>query len=95
MARMTVRTSYALDKETAANIKRMARSWGVSQAEVIRRSIRRIAEQEGPAAMTPAEVVAHYASGPPVRTEESLRAITRTLRKERHAEDQRRSVGGE
>ncbi|MCC5865552.1 MAG: ribbon-helix-helix protein, CopG family [Wenzhouxiangella sp.] len=69
---MTIGSSYALDKETAANIKRLAKGWGVSQAEVIRRSIRRAAEQEGPTAMTPAEVVAHYAAGPAVRPEESL-----------------------
>ncbi|MGY6554044.1 MAG: ribbon-helix-helix protein, CopG family [Wenzhouxiangella sp.] len=89
---MTVRSSYALDEETTANIKRLAKGWGVSQAEIIRRSIRRIAEQEGPTAMTPAEVVAHYAAGPAVRTEESLRAITRTLSDERRSEEQRRSV---
>ncbi len=90
MARMTVRSSYALDEETADNIKRMARCWGVSQAEVIRRSIRRIAEQEGPAAMTPAEVVAHYASAKPVRTEADLRELARDQRTQRRAEERRR-----
>jgi len=95
MARMTVRSSYALDEETADNIKRMARSWGVSQAEVIRRSIRRIAEQEGPAAMTPAEVVAHYAASKPVRTEADLRELARDLRTERRAEERRRGGGSD
>lgn len=92
MARMTIRSSYALDEETTANIKRLAKGWGVSQAEVIRRSIRRVAAQEGPTAMTPAEVIARYAAAPAVRTEESMRAISQSLRDERRAEEQRRSV---
>lgn len=90
---MTVRSSYDLDEETADNIRRMARSWGVSQAEVIRRSIRRLAEQEGAAAMTPAEVVAHYAAGQPVRIEADLRSLALDLRKQRRAEEQRRGGG--
>jgi hypothetical protein len=90
MATMNIRTSYALDSSTAENIKRLARAWGVSQSEVIRRSIRRVTEQEGSTVMSPAEVVAHYASAQPVRTEAEVKAIAHQLRQERHAEDRRR-----
>jgi len=95
MPRMTVRSSYALDDETAANIKRLAKGWGVSQAEVIRRSIRHMAEEEGPVAMTPAEVVAHYASLGPIRSKESLREMSRQLREARRAEEHHRETGSE
>lgn len=94
MAQMTVRSSYALDEETAENIKRLAKGWGVSQAEVIRRSIRRVTEQEGRATMTPAEVVAAYASGTEVRSAKSVEAINKSLRNSRRAEERRRTTRG-
>jgi len=36
---MTHRTTFALDRETAARLKRLARRWQVSQAEVVRRAV--------------------------------------------------------
>lgn len=41
---MTHRTTFALDKATALRLKRMAARWQVSQAEVVRRSLKK-AEQ--------------------------------------------------
>lgn len=40
------RTSFALDPETIARLQVLAGRWGVSQAEVVRRSVRQAAEAE-------------------------------------------------
>lgn len=45
---MTHRTTFALDEETAQRLKRLAASWDVSQAEVVRRSVQQ-AEQSAAA----------------------------------------------
>ena len=37
---MTYRTTFALDQETAQRLKRLAKKWKVSQAEVVRRSVK-------------------------------------------------------
>lgn len=39
MKTMTHRTTFALDKKTAGNLKKLSRSWRVSQAEVVRRAV--------------------------------------------------------
>jgi predicted transcriptional regulator len=36
---MTHRTTFALDEETAQRLKRLAKDWKVSQAEVVRRAV--------------------------------------------------------
>jgi predicted DNA-binding protein len=41
MPKMTHRTTFALDEATAQRLKRLSRKWGVSQAEVVRRSVER------------------------------------------------------
>jgi len=39
MAKMTVKSTFTLDKETAEGIRSLALGWKVSQAEVIRKSV--------------------------------------------------------
>jgi predicted transcriptional regulator len=39
MANMTHRTTFALDPTTAQRLRRLAKRWNVSQAEVVRRSV--------------------------------------------------------
>lgn len=90
-SRMSVRSAYALDELTASRIKRLAATWEVSQAEVIRRSVQRTAEQL-PDAMSPADVVARYVNGPLPRTEAEAARLVRTMREQRHQEDTRRSA---
>jgi predicted transcriptional regulator len=41
MATMIHRTTFALDETTAQRLKRLAKLWNVSQAEVVRRSVER------------------------------------------------------
>ena len=40
MATMTIKSTYALDIETARTLEEMARRWGVSKSEALRRAIR-------------------------------------------------------
>lgn len=93
MSRMSVRSTYALDESTALRIKRLASTWGVSQAEVIRRSVQRTADQELPDAMSPADVIAYYLNAPLPRTEAETASLVQTMRRQRHEDDERRSAG--
>ena len=40
MATTTVKSTYALDVETVRSLEDMARAWGVSKSEALRRAIR-------------------------------------------------------
>lgn len=91
MAQMSIRSTYALDEQTAQRIKRLARAWGVSQAEVIRRSVQRASAQEAEAVLSPAEVVAHYANRPLPRTKAQTRRLIESMRALRHADDRHRT----
>lgn len=89
MANMSVRSSYALDPQTSLRIKRLAKAWGVSQAEVIRRSVQQA--DQATDVMTPADVVARYAKGPLPRNKAQSRRLIESLRTLRHEDDERRS----
>lgn len=89
MARMSIRATYALDVQTDQRIKRLAKAWHVSQAEVIRRSIRSAAEQ-AEQALSPADVVAHYRKAPLPRSVEETRALVAAARDWRHGDDEQR-----
>lgn len=90
MGRMTVRATYALDSETDQRIKRLAKQWDVSQAEVIRRSVRAAAEGNE-RVLTPRDVVQHYAQGALPRSKTRTREAVRSLRSWRHEDDKRRA----
>lgn len=52
MAKMTVRSTFSLDPETADSLDRLARRWGTSKSEVLRRAVGAAAaaeEADGPA----------------------------------------------
>lgn len=40
MAKMTVRSTFALDPETVAELDRLAQRWGLSKSEVVRLIVR-------------------------------------------------------
>ncbi len=42
---MTIRSTYALDPETVRGLEEVARRWGVSKSEALRRAIRAAAGQ--------------------------------------------------
>ena len=50
MATPTVKTTYALDVETVRALEGMARRWGVSKSEALRRTIRAAAHGPAPGA---------------------------------------------
>ena len=56
MATTTVKSTYALDVETARALEDMARRWGVSKSEALRRAIR--AARRGPAPGAPKALTA-------------------------------------
>jgi hypothetical protein len=87
---MTIRATYALDGETDQRIKRLAKQWEVSQAEVIRRSVRAAAEGNEQA-LTPRDVVQRYAQGALPRSKARTRDVVRSLRSWRHEDDKRRA----
>jgi hypothetical protein len=89
MARMSIRATYALDEQTDQRIKHLAKTWQVSQAEVIRRSVQTAAERSRET-LTPAQVVARYANGTLPRNKQETRRAIQSLRTMRHAEDKRR-----
>src|SRR5690554_3989857 len=89
MSKMKVRATYALDQETAQRIKRLARHWGVSQAEVIRRSVEQAAANAASEVQTPADVVAHYIDHPPARSK--AQTLIASLRRLRSDDDVRRA----
>lgn len=91
MSRMSIRSTYALDEQTAHRIRRLALRWGVSQAEVIRRSVQQASEQQVEAPPSPAEVVARYAQGPLPRNKTQTRRLIAAARALRHDEDERRA----
>jgi Zn-dependent peptidase ImmA (M78 family) len=39
MAKMTIRSTFALDRETVENLERLAKKWGVSKSAALRRVI--------------------------------------------------------
>ena len=87
MAKMTIRATYALDGQTDARIRELAKRWGVSQAEVIRRSIRQAADAEQPRSPTPAQVVARYRREAIPRTDAAAKAWADKNRTARQAAD--------
>lgn len=95
MSRMTIRSTYALDEQTARRIRRLAEHWRVSQAEVIRRSVRQAEEQEQEPVPTPSQVIEHYRSGPLPRSRSQARTWASQARTERHAGDIERTTGDE
>ena len=85
MAKMTARATFALDEETMADIRKMAGSMGVSQAEIVRRSVRLLVEYNEKPVITAADVIEHYSANPPKRTDEEYQSLIDDLRRERSA----------
>ena len=59
---MAHRTTFSLDDETVAALRRLAGLWNTSQAGVIRRAVRAAAEQSE-TRMTPQQAIASFRAG--------------------------------
>ena len=58
MATMHIRSTFALDEPTTRGLAQLARKWGVSKSEALRRAVARAQEQPGPGdEMTPQEAL--------------------------------------
>jgi hypothetical protein len=91
MATMTVRSTYALDPETALTIRELATQWNASQAEVIRRSVRIAAGREDVPVkpkMTAAQIIDHWRNNPPPRTAEQSDRLVAEMDAIRHEGDE-------
>jgi len=76
MPTMTHRTTFALDETTAQRLKRLAKLWNVSQAEVVRRSVERSDLAAEPAPRDPVAMLrALHAKGGGVAKAEADRWI--------------------
>jgi predicted transcriptional regulator len=64
MAIMAHRTTFALDDSTIRRLKRLAKAWRVSQAEVVRRALERAEHENDKTAPDPlARLQAYHESG--------------------------------
>lgn len=88
MATMTIRTTVAFDPATAARLERLAKRWGVSKSETMRRALES-AEKTSPASdtpdfkgMTPLEILDWLRDNPqrPVGWGENFRRELREVR---------------
>ena len=60
MSIMTYRTTFALDEATVERLKRLARLWSVSQAEVVRRAIEEAERQDARTVAAPLDRLRAY-----------------------------------
>ena len=92
MATARIKTTYALDAETVDLIARMARRWGTSKSDVLRRSVRAAANEAGnePAGGLAALERLQRAAG---LSAARGRAWAGRARAERHAAASRREAG--
>lgn len=73
---MIHRTTFALDETTAQRLKRLAKLWNVSQAEVVRRSVERSHQAAHSAPRDPVELLrALHAKGRGVAKEDANRRV--------------------
>ncbi len=92
MAKMIARATFALDEETMGDIKSLAGSLGVSQAEIVRRSVKLMMKHSEKPIVTAADVIEFYRANPPTRTDEEYQTIVDDLRQEREAASKARAT---
>jgi hypothetical protein len=91
MATTTVKSTYALDVETARALEDMARRWGVSKSEALRRAIRAARHGPAPGAATALAALDALQRSINLESRAAARWEKRT-RAERHAASIRREL---
>jgi hypothetical protein len=86
MATITIKSTYALDTATVRTLERMARRWGISKSEALRRAIRSAAAQADGDAVQALDRLQRAAA----LTAAQAGAWERRNRTERHAASARR-----
>ena len=85
------RTGLALDPDSLATLRSLAKRLGTSQSEVVRRSLRVLAQREAATPATAADALRLLAATASARqTAKALKAQIRKQRDDRHAADDRR-----
>jgi hypothetical protein len=85
---MYIRSTFALDEPTTEGLARLAKKWGVSKSEALRRAVARAEEQPGPAGeMTPREALAALAREPAISRSQARSWRADNARARRESED--------
>jgi len=81
MDKKSIRVTYAVDAQTVAAIDQLARDWGVSKSEAMRRAVRSARERVDAqfSRMTPLEIL-DYSRNNPHHSEEEIEAWHREVR---------------
>lgn len=91
---MYIRSTFALDEPTTRGLAQLAKRWGVSKSEALRRAVARAQEQPGPGdALTPQEALLALKRNPPLSRGQarSWRAANAEARRESEAAADHRS----
>ena len=87
MATMYIRSTFALDEPTTRGLTQLAKKWGVSKSEALRRAVARAQEQPGPGdAMTPHDALLALKRTPPITRAEARRWRATNARDRRESE---------
>jgi Ribbon-helix-helix protein, copG family len=84
-----IKSTYALDVETVSRLEEMARRWGVSKSEVLRRAVRAAAGESRPAATDAVSALDELQRSLPLSRAQA-HAWAQRSRAERHAAVPRR-----
>ena len=88
MATMYIRSTFALDEPTTEGLARLAKKWGVSKSEALRRAVARAQEQPGPGGdMTPQEALLALARKPALSRSEARNWRAENARARRESDD--------
>jgi hypothetical protein len=93
MATMHIRSTFALDELTTLGLAQLAKKWGVSKSEALRRAVARAQEQPGPGDdLTPLEALLALKQKPPLTRSQAKgwRAENARARRESEADAIRR-----
>jgi hypothetical protein len=85
MAKMTIRSTFALDRETVEALDRLSVKWGISKSEVLRRIVNAAARVEEVDAAADAIAALDELQRRLAFSEEQVEAWIREIRAEREA----------
>jgi hypothetical protein len=94
MATQTIKTTYALDVDTVRALEKMARRWGVSKSEALRRAIRSAAATAGAEEGGPLEALDRLQRSADLSAAKADAWVRRTRTARRESSSRRESTSG-
>src|SRR5690242_10375912 len=95
MATMYIRSTFALDEPTTEGLAKLAKKWGVSKSEALRRAVARAQEQPGPGGeMTPREALLALTRRPAISRAQARSWRAENARARRESDDAADSRSG-